>query len=311
VRGGKAWWFCLALCLAAWPALGLQLDLPLNARQTASRDSAHDQIGIPVGPFAQGAVQTRRFEGKITRRAYRINAPGLTPLQILAPLREQIKNAGFDLVLDCNQISCGGYDFRFAIEVLPAPNMYVNIRAFHFITAINPQTDQAITLLASAADGAGYLQIMRVGMIDAAAPPNPTAPVQPVTPVTAQEFAEQLLANGHVVLQKLDFASGTTSLGDQRSLALEALAALMNARPALRVAVVGHTDTVGGLAANIALSRALAQAVRTALIEIHGADGARIEAEGMGYLAPFASNLTAEGREANRRVEVIVVGEDG
>lgn len=310
MRGAWVRWFCVALCLAASPAPALQLDLPLNASLTASRDSAQDQIGIPVGPFTAGAVQTRTFEGEVTRRAYRVNAPGLTPLQILAPLREQIKNAGFDLVLECNQISCGGYDFRFAIEVLPAPNMYVNIRAFHFVTAINPQADEAITLLASAAGGAGYLQIMRVGAIDAA-PVLPEAPVQPATQAPAQEFAAQLLANGHVVLHGLDFASGTTSLGDQSSPALEALALLMTARPALQIAVVGHTDTVGGLAANIAVSRARAQAVRTALIDIYSADGARIEAEGMGYLAPFASNLTAEGREANRRVEVIVVGEDG
>ncbi|MFC6758626.1 hypothetical protein ACFQFQ_02500 [Sulfitobacter porphyrae] len=45
------------------------------------------------------------------------------------------------------------------------------------------------------------------------------------------------------------------------------------------------------------------------MIDSYGIDGARMEAEGMGYLAPIASNLEETGREENRRVEVIVLGE--
>lgn len=48
------------------------------------------------------------------------------------PLRDQLIEAGYDVVLDCDQNTCGGFDFRFGTEVLPAPDMYVNIRAFRF-----------------------------------------------------------------------------------------------------------------------------------------------------------------------------------
>ena len=70
---------------------------------------------------------------------------------------------------------------------------------------------------------------------------------------------------------------------------------------------MGHTDNVGSLDANIALSRSRAEAVRARLIEAHGVDGARIEARGIGYLAPAAANDTAEGRETNRRVEAVLL----
>ena len=307
-----------ALLLCAGSAVqALPFDLPNNARQTAARDSVLDQVAIPVGPFADGALQSETAEGPVTRRAYRIPSAGLTPLQILAPLRAQLEAAGYTLLLDCDEDSCGGFDFRFGIDVLPAPNMYVNIRAYHFLSARHRATEDAVTLLASTATGAAYLQIIQVGPSSGGAvrfgQPNAAQgdDAPPVGNVPAGDFAARLLQDGAAVLRSLEFAVGKTSLRSTSTPELEALAALMQDRLGLRIAVVGHTDTVGGLDTNIAVSRARARAVRTALIETHGVPGARIEAEGMGYLAPIASNLSAEGREANRRVEVILISDDG
>ena len=70
---------------------------------------------------------------------------------------------------------------------------------------------------------------------------------------------------------------------------------------------MGHTDAVGSLEANTALSRRRAEAVRRRLIDIHGADPAQVTAHGAGYLAPLASNLSAPGREMNRRVEAVLL----
>jgi len=69
---------------------------------------------------------------------------------------------------------------------------------------------------------------------------------------------------------------------------------------------VGHTDAEGSLDGNIALSRRRAASVLERLVTAYQVDRRQMEAQGMGYLAPIASNLTEEGREANRRVEVIV-----
>jgi OOP family OmpA-OmpF porin len=75
----------------------------------------------------------------------------------------------------------------------------------------------------------------------------------------------------------------------------------------LRVALVGHTDATGSLDANIALSRKRAASVKDRLVRAYGIAVSRLDAEGMGYLAPIASNLTQAGRDANRRVEAVLL----
>jgi outer membrane protein OmpA-like peptidoglycan-associated protein len=72
------------------------------------------------------------------------------------------------------------------------------------------------------------------------------------------------------------------------------------------VVLVGHTDASGGLAANVALGAKRADAIRARLVA-SGVPTAQVSAEGAGYLAPRASNLTDEGRRLNRRVEVVLV----
>ncbi|MBY5935390.1 OmpA family protein [Tateyamaria omphalii] len=302
------WWLTALACALAGPALSLQLELPSNARQTAARDSALDRVQIAIAPFADGAVSAETIDGPVQRRSYRVTSPGLTPLQILAPLRDQLLDAGYETLLDCDADTCGGFDFRFAIDVLPAPNMYVNVRAYHFLSARHPQSGDAVWLLASTAPDAGYLQVVQVGTQRAAVPT--AEPPYAATPTeSASDLGQQLLANGSVILRSLDFEVGTTRLGEGPAPELEQIAQLMTNRPGLRIAVVGHTDTVGGLEANITVSRARARAVRERLISRYDVSPSRIEAEGMGYLSPVASNLTAAGREANRRVEVIVLSD--
>ncbi len=297
------------LCLVAWPVAALDLTLPTGASETASRDRSLAQEVVPEGPIADGTLPTRMFEGPVSTRAFRIPSLGLTPLQILAPLRAQLQEAEYLVLLDCGQAVCGGFDFRFALDVLPAPNMYVNIRDYHFLSAVSADGQAAVTLLASAAAGAGYLQIVQVGEPASIATQRPVAP--PVAVIADNgTVASRLLEHGRAVLRSLEFEVGKTTLNGEDVPELAQVAALMQERAGLRIAVVGHTDTAGGLEANIAVSRARAQAVRQALIDRYGVAPDRIEANGMGYLAPVASNLTSAGREANRRVEVIVVAED-
>jgi outer membrane protein OmpA-like peptidoglycan-associated protein len=301
--------------LGAAPARALELTLPANARLTAERNSVLDSYAMPIEAYGARILPARTIEGKVRRAAWRIASPGLTTLQVLAPLRAQIIAAGYTVALDCDQISCGGFDFRFATEVLPAPNMYVNIRAFRFLSAFTGTTDapeQVVTLMVSTSDTVAHVQVVQAGSISSedgvqasGAVPVATQPgeavVLPTVPVTA------LIARGSMVLNDLEFATGTSDLGEGPFAVLGDLAALLKERPDIRLALVGHTDSVGGLSGNIALSKRRAQSVRQRLIDTHGVDPSRLDAEGMGYLSPAASHLTPEGREANRRVEVIVL----
>lgn len=69
------------------------------------------------------------------------------------------------------------------------------------------------------------------------------------------------------------------------------------------IEVVGHTDSTGTHAYNMALSQRRAQSV-VSYLQAQGVDPARLESRGMGPDQPVASNATADGRAQNRRVEV-------
>ena len=73
----------------------------------------------------------------------------------------------------------------------------------------------------------------------------------------------------------------------------------------MKVHVVGHTDNVGGMDANMELSRDRAEAVVQALVKDHGVAVSRLNAYGDGPYAPVASNDTDEGKAKNRRVELV------
>lgn len=306
IRAAAALWFLLAL-----PAAALDLVLPSTAQQTVERNTVADRFSAPVGVFSEGQVARVEIDGAVDRAAWRLRLPGLTPLQVMRPLRQQIEAAGYEIALDCDAASCGGFDFRFAIETLPGPNMYVNLRAYHVLTGLRLDAQNrpigAIMLLTSTTNSAAYVQKIEAtadGVEDAEG--NAAAPPPPELALSG-DVGAALLREGHLVLGDLDFDVGTSDLGAGPFASLEALADLMLARPGLRLALVGHTDTVGGLQPNIALSRRRAAAVRQRLIEGYGVPAAQLDAEGMGYLAPVASNLTEAGRDANRRVEAVVL----
>ncbi len=103
----------------------------------------------------------------------------------------------------------------------------------------------------------------------------------------------------------LDFEVGGAALSPGSAAALDRLAAVLSAEGAPPVVVVGHSDNQGGLELNIDLSRQRAESVRQALIE-RGVPADRLEARGVGFLAPLASNATEAGRALNRRVELVL-----
>lgn len=302
----------------AGPLAALDLSLPSGASlsREVRRDAAAYQV--PTAGFSDGRIPAIEAEGVFVQQAWRMDAPGLTSLQLQQPLRRQIVAAGYELLLDCSARDCGGFDFRFNTDVLPAPDMFVDLMDYRFLSARKSGEGGAqdfVSVLVSRVSGSGYIQIIRLAQsADAVATLNVTAdagPVvqTPVRPVAAPSgaLAEVLVSRGFVVLSDLDFETGTVSLGKGPHATLEALAAFLREDSTRRVALVGHTDTVGSLENNIALSRRRAAAVLERLVEAYDIPRTQLEAEGMGYLSPAASNLTAEGREANRRVEAVLL----
>ncbi|WP_298921671.1 OmpA family protein [uncultured Roseobacter sp.] len=291
----------------------LEVVMPAGARQTVERATRLDSFDAPIGAFADGIVPSRVLEGSVTRRAWRIGTAGLTVLQVLAPLRAQLENQGYSVAFECAANSCGGFDFRFNIEVLPGPNMYVNIGSYRYLTAFKGPSDnptEAVAILASVTSDSAYLQVIEAIAGGNIVVPEQREPPRDALTTTQPATADQpfgLLETGYVILRDLDFTSGTSNLGPGPFASLDRLAEILSDNAELRIALVGHTDTVGGLEPNITLSRQRARAVRAHLIEKYGIAPNRLDAEGMGYLSPVASNRTAEGRNENRRVEAILL----
>jgi len=76
----------------------------------------------------------------------------------------------------------------------------------------------------------------------------------------------------------------------------------------LKIAVEGHTDSVGGDEYNLKLSQNRANSVRSYLVS-QSIDPSAVTAKGFGKTLPVADNSTAAGRQMNRRVELVVSGE--
>jgi OmpA-OmpF porin, OOP family len=122
---------------------------------------------------------------------------------------------------------------------------------------------------------------------------------------TAAALSGGLSGNGHVIVNGILFDTGKADVKPESAPALQEVAKLLKANPALKVYVVGHTDDVGVLAANIDLSKRRAAAVVESLTTQYGIPAARLLPYGDGPYAPIASNDAEEGRALNRRVELV------
>jgi outer membrane protein OmpA-like peptidoglycan-associated protein len=135
------------------------------------------------------------------------------------------------------------------------------------------------------------------------------------------ELRSQLLRQFNAVLQTQDTARGLivnmsdvlfdTGKYSLRPVAREKLAkvaGIVSGHPGLKLDVEGHTDSVGGDEYNQRLSEQRGQAVRDYLTH-EGMPASSVTAKGFGKTQPVASNDTAQGRQQNRRVEIVISGE--
>ncbi len=137
-------------------------------------------------------------------------------------------------------------------------------------------------------------------------PLNPDASAAPDT--SAEPVSKVVVTDTNIQInEKIQFDTGKAVIADASTSLLDAIAAVFVDNPQIeRVEIAGHTDDKGRIAANIRLSKARARAVKTALVN-RGVDAKRLKAEGYGPNKPIADNATEEGKEANRRVEFLII----
>jgi OOP family OmpA-OmpF porin len=121
----------------------------------------------------------------------------------------------------------------------------------------------------------------------------------------AEAMGNDINSTGHVSVYGIFFDTGKAEIKPESDTAIAQISLLLKNNVSLKLYVVGHTDNVGTIEANMKLSKDRADAVVNSLITRYGIPAARLKSYGIASLAPVASNDNEEGRAKNRRVELV------
>ncbi len=123
--------------------------------------------------------------------------------------------------------------------------------------------------------------------------------------VSDKTIYDALAADGRVATHGIFFDSGSDRIRPESTPTLKEIGKMMADHPELKLMIEGHTDNVGDDASNMGLSERRAASVKGHLSANYGIDAARLESKGFGESKPVSGNDTAEGRQNNRRVELV------
>lgn len=118
-------------------------------------------------------------------------------------------------------------------------------------------------------------------------------------------ISEGIDRDGKIALYGILFDVNKTTIKPESEVALKEVIDYLNANPAVKIVVVGHTDNTGIFANNITLSKGRALSVKDYLVKVGKINPARLLSDGVGALCPVSTNETDDGRKLNRRVEIV------
>ncbi|WP_298210209.1 OmpA family protein [Acidovorax sp.] len=295
-------------------------------------DAAYDEVRFPAAKAVEQSddrlVAPRSIERAGQRTALQYVTPaGRSPLEVLRNYQQAHKAAGFETVYECAGFeACGGSStgiFRFNLPGQLLPRSWEGKAGDNTPAACAAGTiaDLRYALLDNKATGATLAvftwtpQDMSVYCDEAEFRKRTTVAVVRVEPkareqrmetLSASEIGKGLDANGRVAIYGILFDTNKADIQPASKASLDQIGALLKQQPGLKLHVVGHTDNVGNLPANIDLSRRRADAVAAVLAKDYGIARDRLTANGVASLAPVASNGTDAGRAKNRRVELVL-----
>lgn len=123
--------------------------------------------------------------------------------------------------------------------------------------------------------------------------------------LNASQMEQAIADSGKVALYGILFDFDKDVVKPESKPTLDEIAKLLQAKPDMKLKIVGHTDNKGTAEYNLDLSTRRAANVVAALTSVYGIAPDRLTSEGAGLTQPIASNDTEEGRAKNRRVELI------
>lgn len=286
------------MLLGLAPAAGAQSDHALISRypgSTLTKQDAKefDQYRLIVGlDLKSMTFETRDVEGALTRIVY-TNPAARSTLEIFRNYRGALDGAGAEILYTCEEHACGpGY----------ARSKWGQTNGLFAASDGDPRY---VAARVTRGQAQAYVAVMvgkqrtQVDVVEVKAMDKGLVAVDPAA------LARGLEKNGSVRIYGILFDVDKAEIRPESKATLAAIADLLRAQPGLSIFVVGHTDSTGALDHNFKLSAARARAVTAALGRDFGIAAARLDAHGAGPLAPVAPNTTEDGRQLNRRVELV------
>jgi OmpA-OmpF porin, OOP family len=275
-----------------------------------------DEFQLPLGPVTfevqpprYVAARREKAEGRITRILY-VAPPQRTTLEVLRNYEQELNKGGFATLYACSATECGAAVNTFSEFIYPRerqlkPNVFALPQEQRYLAAkrTNPDGTTYVSVYVArggnqAVFGFGRILVM-LDVIESVAMDTG------MVTVDAAAMAKAITQTGRVALYGILFDTNRAEVKPESQPVLQEIAKLLKQDPALKLLVVGHTDSVGGFDANMALSNRRAAAVLQELTTKHGIAAARVRAVGVGMAAPVAPNDTDDGRAKNRRVELV------
>jgi outer membrane protein OmpA-like peptidoglycan-associated protein len=261
------------------------------------------------------AAPALKLEGSLTRIWYEA-AGDASGVELIRNYQNELAVQGFKILYDSQQDTAAA---QWNNYLAPFGEMNIKTNRSHYVFyAANARETKVLTAKKERPEGDVYVALTAVewGKDDATFKSKRGAylavdviEVQPLTQnmvtVKADEMAKSMASSGKVALYGILFDTNKSDIKPESKPSLEEIAKLLKADTKLNLHVVGHTDNVGSLEANLNLSKRRADAVVTALTTEYGISGGRLTANGVANLAPVAVNTTEEGRTKNRRVELV------
>jgi outer membrane protein OmpA-like peptidoglycan-associated protein len=295
-----------ALCCAQPKDIPNSKDHPLVTRYPESviteyRYSEFDEVMFPLAKANnQGHFEKNKtVEGKVTRIGYASPAHR-SILEIYRNYESALLKGGFQVLWSCVNVSdCGNAG---PVQFTAAGREDWGWNSGHrYLVAKSPRTT-----------GDAYVSVHVGQWADENRGPYVVLFVAELKPmegglitVDAAALAGDITSTGHSAVYGIYFDTAKAEVKPESDAALKEIAKLLQQTPALKLYLVGHTDSVGALAANLDLSKRRADSVVVALTTKYGVAAARLVAQGCGPLAPVSSNDTEDGRAKNRRVELV------
>lgn len=119
------------------------------------------------------------------------------------------------------------------------------------------------------------------------------------------DLRRQLISKGKISTNGILFDSGSANIQPQSLGIVRQISQVLMQDKNINLLIVGHTDADGTDDTNLKLSKARAEAVKSALIDIYKISGDRLTTDGKGESVPVSDNSTNEGKAENRRVEFV------